>query len=101
MKTMTHNPVNLDERRDRAAEPNPKHPMNLQADEATFRHLQQELERLLLAAPVEIRPEVAAKAQSLTQLFAAPNHQSPRSIELIEHTLNDLTLLCNRAEPQL
>ena len=98
---MMDHPVQLDERNDIAEQLNSKHPINLQANEATLRHLQEELERLLLAAPVEIRPEVAAKAQSLTQLFATTNHQSPRCIELIEHTLNDLTLLCNRAEPQL
>lgn len=98
---MMDHPVQLDERSDIAEELNSKHPMNLQANEPVLPHLQEELERLFLAAPVEIRPEIAAKAQSLAQLFATTDHQSPCCIELIKYTLNDLTLLCNRAEPQL
>jgi hypothetical protein len=78
----------------------PGHSLEFQSDQTPLKRLKEEVERLLLAAPVEIRSEIAAKAESLTQLFAATNHQSPRSLELMDHTLNDLTLLCNRAEPQ-
>jgi hypothetical protein len=93
-------PVDLDEHRGMAADRNSKHPVSLQTSEAALQHLQEAVERLLEAAPVEIRSELAAKTQSLTQLFAATDDQSPRSLELMDHMLNDLTLLCNRAEPQ-
>jgi hypothetical protein len=60
---------------------------------------QEELEKLLLAAPAETWPEAAAKAQYLIRLFAAtPEAQDPRRKELIAHALDDLTRLCERAK---
>ena len=60
---------------------------------------QEELEKLLLAAPAETWPEAAAKAQYLIQLFAAtPEAQDPQRKELIAHALDDLKRLCDRLE---
>lgn len=84
---MTDDPVDLDEHRGMAAQ------------KETETRRQEELERLLMAAPAESWPEAAAKAQYLIQLFAAtPGAQDPRRKELIAHTLDDLSLLCDSAK---
>jgi hypothetical protein len=60
---------------------------------------QEELEKLLLAAPAETWPEAAAKAQYLIQLFSdTPEAQDPRRKELIAHAMDDLTRLSERAK---
>lgn len=100
---MTDDPVELDERRGMAAqkatEIRRQRLDEFQADQAALRRRQEELEKLLLAAPAETWPEAAAKAQYLIQLFAAtPEAQDPRRKELIAHALDDFTRLCARAE---
>ena len=100
---MTDNPVDLDEYRDKTAkiatDIRREHLHEFQADQAALRRRQEELEKLLLAAPAETWPEAAAKAQYLIQLFAAtPEAQNPRHKKLIAHTLDDLTRLCDRAK---
>lgn len=68
-----------------------------QADQAALRRRQEELEKLLLAAPAETWPEAAAKAQYLIELYAAtPEARDPRRKELIAHALDDLARLCDR-----
>jgi hypothetical protein len=100
---MTDDPVELDERRGMAAqkatEIRRQRLHEFQADQAALRRRQEELEKLLLAAPAETWPEAAAKAQYLIQLFAAtPEARDPRRKELIAHALDDLTRLCDRTE---
>jgi len=102
-ETMTDDPVDLDERRGMAAqqatEMRRQRLHEFQADQAALRRRQEELERLLLAAPAETWPEAAAKAQYLIQLFAAtPEAQDPRRKELIAHALEDLSRLCDDAK---
>ena len=103
--TMTKNPVDLDEHRGMAAreatEVRRQRRHEFQVDQVALRRRQEELEKLLLAAPAETWPEAAAKAQYLIQLFAAtPEAQDPRRKELIAHTLDDLNRLCDRAKEQ-
>jgi hypothetical protein len=100
---MTDDPVDLDERRGMAAQQATKMRRQrlheFQADQAALQRRQEELERLLLAAPAETWPEAAAKAQYLIQLFAATAEaQDPRRKELIAHALDDLARLCDRAK---
>jgi len=100
---MTDDPVDLDERRGMAAqqatEMRRQRLHEFQADQAALRRRQEELERLLLAAPAETWPEAAAKAQYLIQLFAATAEaQDPRRKELIAHALDDLARLCDRTK---
>jgi len=97
---MADNPVDLDERRGMAAqkatEIRRQSLHQFQADQEALRSRQEELEKLLLAAPAETWPEAAAKAQYLIHLFAAtPQAQDPRRKELIAHALDDLTRLCD------
>ena len=104
-ETMTDDPVDLDEHRGMAAqqatEIRRQSLHEFQVDQAALRRRQEELEKLLLAAPAETWPEAAAKAQYLLQLFAAtPEAQDPRRKELIAHALEDLTRLCDRAKEQ-
>jgi hypothetical protein len=99
---MTDDPVELDERRGMAAqkatEIRRQQLQDFQANQAALRRQQEELEKLLLAAPAETWLEAAAKAQYLIQLFAAtPEGQNPRRKELIAHALDDLARLCDRA----
>ena len=98
---MADNPVDLDEHRGMAAqkatEIRRQHLQDFQADQAALQRRQEELEKLLLAAPAETWPEVAAKAQYLIQLFAAtPEAQEPRRKKLIAHALEDINRLCDR-----
>lgn len=100
---MIDDPVDLDEHRGMAAqtatEVRRQRIHEFQADQAALRHRQEELEKLLLAAPAETWPEAAAKAQYLIQLFATtPEAQDARRKELIAHALDDLTRLSNRAK---
>ena len=97
---MTDNPVDLDERRDAAAlkaiEIRRQRIVEFKDDQAALRCRQEELEKLLLAAPAETWPEAAAKAEYLIQLFAdTPEAQDPRRKELIAHALDDIARLCN------
>jgi hypothetical protein len=98
---MTDDPVDLDVHRGMAAqkatEMRRERFQEFQADQAALRLRQEELEKLLLAAPAETWPEAAAKAQYLIQLFAVtPEGQDPRRKELIAHAIADLTRLCDR-----
>jgi len=100
---MTDEPVDLDEHRGMAAqkatELRRQSLYDFHADQEALRLRQEELEKLLLAAPAENWPEAAAKAQYLIQLFAAtPEAQDPRRKELIAHALDDLNRLCDRAK---
>lgn len=102
---MADGPVDLDEHRGMAAQVatdiRRQRLHEFQADQAALRLRQEELERLLLAAPAESWPEAAAKAQYLIRLFAATAEaQDPRRKELIAHALEDLTRLCDRAKEQ-
>lgn len=103
---MTSDPIDLDEHRGMAAqqatEVRRQRLHEFQADQAALLRRQEELERLLLAAPAETWPEAAAKAQYLIRLFAATlEAQDPRRKELIEHALEDLTRLCDREKGPL
>jgi len=100
---MTDNPVELDQHRGMAAqkatETRRQHLHEFQADQAALQRRQEELEKLLLAAPAETWSEAAAKAQYLIQLFAAtPEAQDARRNKLIAHTLDDLARLSDRAK---
>lgn len=100
---MTDNPVDLDEHRGMAAqkatELRRQRLHEFQVEQAALRRRQEELEKLLLAAPAETWREAAAKAQYLIELYAAtPEAQDPRRKELIAHALDDLTRLCDRAK---
>ncbi len=101
-EAMMDDPVDLDERRGMAAQKATeirRHRLHeFQADQAALRRRQEELEKLLLAAPAETWPEAAAKAEYLIQLFAAtPEARDPRRKKLIAHALDDLTRLSDRA----
>ncbi len=100
---MTDDPVDLDQHRGMAAqmatEIRRQRLREFEADQAALRRRQEELEKLLLAAPAETWPEAAAKAQYLIQLFAAtPEAQDPRRKKLIAHALDDLARLCDRVK---
>ena len=100
---MSDDPVDLDEHRSSAAQIatdfRRQRLHEFQVDQTALRRRQEELEKLLLAAPAETWPEAAAKAQYLIQLFAATSEaQDPRRKELIAHALDDLTRLCDRAK---
>src|SRR3546814_6403516 len=98
---MTDDPVDLDEHRGMAAqkatEIRRERFHQFQADQAALRLRQEELEKLLLAAPAQSWPEAAAKAQYLIQLFAdTPAGQDPRRQELIAPAMAALTRLCTQ-----
>lgn len=102
---MTEEPIDLDVHRGMAAqqatEIRRQRLHEFQADQAALRRRQEELERLLMAAPAETWPEAAAKAQYLIQLFAdTAEAQDPRRKELIGRALDDLSRLCDRVEEQ-
>ena len=104
-ETMTDDPVDLDEHRglaaQKATESRRQHLHEFQADQAALRRRQEDLEKLLLAAPADTWPEAAAKAQYLIELFAAtPEAQDPRRKLLISHALEDLTRLCDQVKDQ-
>lgn len=94
-------PVDLDKHRGMAAqkatEERRQRLHDFHADQAALRLRQNELEKLLLAAPAETWPEAAGKARYLIQIFAdTPEAQDPRRKALITHALDDLTRLCGR-----
>jgi len=98
---MTDELIDLDEHRGMAAQKETEirreRLHQFQEDQATFRRRQEELETHLLAAPAETWPEVAVKAEYLIQLFADTlEAQDPRRKDLIAHTMEDLTRLCER-----
>ena len=100
---MTDDPVDLDAHRSMpaqiATDIRRQHLHETQADQTALRRRQEELEKLVLAAPAETWPEVAAKAQYLIQLLAdAPGAQDPHRKKLVAHVLDDLTRLCDRAK---
>jgi hypothetical protein len=100
---MTDDPVDLDAYRDKTAQIatdiRRQSLHEFQVDQAALRRRQEELEKLLLAAPAETWPEAAAKAQYLIQLFASTlEAQDPRRKELIANALDDLTRLCDCAK---
>ena len=95
---MSETPVDLDEHRGMAAqkatEIRRERLQRLEKTQADLRQQQEELEKLLLAAPAETWPEAAAKAEYLIRLFAAtPDAQDPRRRELIAHALEDIARL--------
>ena len=97
---MNGKPVDLDKHRgmaaQRATEIRRERIQAFQADQQALRLRQEELERLLLAAPAETWPEAAAKAQYLIQLYAAtPDAQNARRQRLIALALHDLHRLCD------
>ena len=100
---MTNDPVDLDEHRgmasQEATEVRRQRLQEFQADQVALRRRQEELEKLLLAAPAETWPDAAAKTWYPIQLFAATlEAQDPHRKELIAHALDDLTRLCERAK---
>ncbi len=100
---MTDDPVDLDKHRGMAAliatDIRRQRLYEFQLEQAALRRRQDELEKLLLAAPAKTWPEAAVKVQYLIQLFAAtPEAQDPRYKRLIAHALEDLTRLCDRAK---
>ena len=100
-ETMTDDPVDLDEHRGMAAqkatEIRRERFHQFQEDQASLRLRQEELEKHLLAAPAATWSEAAVKAEYLIQLFAETlEAQDPRRKELIAHTMDDLTRLCER-----
>jgi hypothetical protein len=99
--TMTDDPVDLDKHRGMAAliatDIRRQRLYEFQLEQAALRRRQEELEKLLLAAPAKTWSEAAVKAQYLIQLFAAtPEAQDPRYKRLIAHALEDLTRLSDR-----
>ncbi|HEX9771185.1 MAG TPA: hypothetical protein VGA50_18575 [Kiloniellales bacterium] len=99
---MTEDPVDLDKHRGMAAliatDIRRQRLHEFQLEQTALRRRQEELEKLLLAAPAKSWPEAAVKAQYLIQLFAAtPEAQDPRHKKLIEQALDDLARLCDRA----
>ncbi len=96
-------PIDLDAHRGMAAqeaiEVRRQRLHEFQADQAALRRRQEELEKLLVAAPAETWPEAAAKAQYLIELFAVtPEAQDPRRKSLIAQALEDLSRLCDQAK---
>src|SRR3546814_18524038 len=92
---MTDDPVDLDEHRGMAAqkatEIRRERFHQFQVDQAALRLRQEELEKLLLAAPAQSWPEAAAKAPYLIQLLAdTPEGQDPRRRELIATSMPDM-----------
>src|SRR3546814_18783968 len=97
---MTDEPVDLDEHRGMAAQMATEkrrerhHQFEVSQTILTFR--QDELGRLLVAAPAQTWPEAAAKVRYLIQQFAdTPEGHEPRHKALIALALDDLTRLCD------
>lgn len=96
--TMTDDPIDLDKHRGMAAliatDVRRQRLYEFQLEQAALRRRQEELEKLLLAAPAKTWPEAGVKVQYLIQLFAAtPEAQDPRYKRLIAHALDDLDRL--------
>ena len=102
---MTDKPIDLDEHRgmtaQMATEIRRQRLLEFQADRAALQRRQEELEKLLAAAPAETWPEAAAKAQYLIELFAATSEaRDSRRKALIANALADLARLCDRAKEE-
>lgn len=100
---MTDDPIDLDKHRGMAAliatDVRRQRLYEFQLEQAALRRRQEELEKLLLAAPAKTWPEAGVKAQYLIQLFAAtPEAQDPRYKRLIAHALDDLDRLSSRTK---
>lgn len=100
---MTEDPVDLDKHRGMAAliatDIRRQRLYEFQLEQAALRRRQEELEKLLLAAPAKTWPEAAVKAQYLIQLFSATAEaQDPRYKKLIAHALDDLSRLSDRTK---
>lgn len=99
---MKGDPVDLDERRDMAAQRSTESRRRLhkvQVDQVALKHRQQEFEKFLLAAPAKTLSEAADRAQYLIQLFAAtPCALDPRHQKLIASVLEDLSRLSDCAK---
>ena len=94
---MTDNPVELDEHRGMPAQRSTeirRHLHEVQADQATLRHRQEEFECHALAAPSTTWAEAAAEARYLILLLAETSEaRNPRRKELIAKVLDDLARL--------
>ena len=100
---MKDDPIDLDDHRGMAAqkatENRRKQLQEFQDEQAALQRRQEELEKLLMAAPAETWPEAAAKAQYLLHLFAAtPEARDPRRKKLIAHALDDFARLSDLAK---
>jgi hypothetical protein len=96
-------PVNLDEHRGMAAQKatdsRRERLSAFQANRAALRASQEDLEKLLLAAPAQNWPEAAVKAQYLIQLFAVTSQaQEPRRKQLVAQVLDDFARLSGAGE---
>ena len=96
---MTDRTIELDQHRGMAAQKATEMRRLLaevEADHAALRLRQEELEKLLLAAPAATWHEAAEKARYLLTLFAAtPAAEDPRRQKLIADVLDDFGRLSN------
>jgi len=102
---MSDGPVDLDQHRGMSAqketEVRRQRVQQFRAEQVALLRRQEELERLLLAAPAETWPEAAAKAQYLIELYSATAEgQDPRRRELITNALEDLSRLSDREKEE-
>jgi hypothetical protein len=99
---MADRPVELDRHRGAVAQRSTEFRRRLRAvqtEQAALRQYREEFEALLLGALAKVRPEAAAKAQTLMHLFAAtPYAQDRRRQQLIEEALGDFQRLCTGAK---
>ena len=90
---MTDDPVELDRHRGMSAQKDTetrRHLHEVEADQASLRERQAELEKFLVSAPAANWPEAAAKALYLLELFAVtPEAQDPRRKKLIASVISD------------
>ena len=97
---MTDKPVDLDEHRGMTAQKDTEIRRRLhevQADQASLRARQNELESFMLTTEATSWPEAAAKARYLIHLYAAtPDAQDPRRQKLIASSLAELDRLYMR-----
>src|SRR3546814_19533672 len=95
---MTDDPVDLDEHRGMAAqmatEKRRERHHQFEVSQTILKFRQDELGRLLVAAPAQTWPEAAAKVRYLIQQFAdTPEGHEPRHTALIAMALYDLPRL--------
>jgi len=94
---MTDKTIDLDQHRGMAAQKateERRHLADVEANEASLRERQAELEEHLLAAPATSWPEAAEKACYLLKLFAdSPLAEDPRRQKLIADVLADFARL--------
>jgi hypothetical protein len=100
---MDDDPVVLDDRRGMMAQSATeirRHRAEIEADQATLRKRQEELENLLVAAPSATWPEAVEKVRYLLGLFAASSEAlDPRRQKLIAGVLDDLRRLSGEPMP--